>query len=334
MQYTRRIQALQRLLPQSSLPALLLTNPLNIRYLTGATMSEGVLLVKPRSVLLFADARYAEAVKHAVSRSIRVCDPAELPRVLAGYERCGFEEAHVTAARLHGWKTRFKSTKFVHSNGLVEGLRRKKDADELRRIKRALTLTSTILRDVPSWLHPGITERALAWMIHQQAIERGAEGLAFETIVAFGPHTSVPHHHPTDRRLRARDIVQIDMGVRFDGYCSDRSEVFFVGRPTAEQRRVYDAVQNAKKAAIAAVRPGVTCAALDACARERLAEASLESFFAHALGHGVGLDIHEGVTLSGRSRDTLQQHEVVTIEPGVYLPGRFGVRLEDTIVVS
>lgn len=334
MPHEDRIRRFQSLLRARGIPRMLVTSPSNVRYLTGLDASEAMLLVALRSATLFVDARYASAAGALRSRRLKVMDRTDIARMLSRIPRCGYEEGHVTAGCLRRWKAACKNTKFIHTSSLAEGLRRKKDATEVRLMHRALSVTDDVLRGVPGMLRPGMTEARLAADILIACLERGADGMAFDTIVAFGPSTCEPHHRPGGRRLRTRDIVQVDMGAKVGGYCSDRSEVFFIGKPTAEQRRTYDAVSEAKERAKSLLKAGVPCADLDRSARSVLAAHSLEGFFTHSLGHGLGLDIHEGVSLSSRSADSLLSGEVVTIEPGVYLPGKFGIRLEDTVFVK
>lgn len=334
MQYAERFKALQSILRKASLPLLLVTTPSNILYLTGIHASDAVLLVRHRSAMLFLDARYREAALAQASAGFSIEQRADLLQNVSRCTTCAFEEEHVTIAQMRRWKTVCKNTKFVYTSGLVEGLRRKKDASEIARIKRALSITNDVLERVPTLLKPGITERELAHHLSSACLEQGADGLAFPSIVAFGPSTSEPHHVPGDRKLRRRDIVQIDMGARYRGYCSDRSEVYFVGSPTQEQQRVYDVVLKAKNAAEACVKAGACTVTIDQVARAVLKSDNCEEFFTHALGHGLGIDIHEGVTLSSKSRDVLAPGDVITIEPGVYIPGSFGIRLEHTLFVA
>lgn len=257
-------------------------------------------------------------------------DMADLPAVLRRVRLCGFEAESVTVSQRDLWKTKYHGTKFRPCRNILMHFRRSKDADELRQFRRAQKITQAILRRIPGWLRPGLTERELAWKIHSAAHDSGVQEMAFDSIVAFGVHTSRPHHHPTARPLKRGDIVQIDMGVKVEGYCADQSRVFFTGKKTPEQERALLAVTEAKDAAQQKVRAGVSTHELDRAARAVLRRCGMEDAFVHSLGHGVGLDIHEGVTLScKRPSEKLLKHEIITIEPGVYFPGKFGIRLED-----
>jgi len=322
------------LLSWAGTPAFLVTNLTNILYLTGAALSAGAVLVTRKGLFLFVDSRYREAS----ARTVQGCtlrDILDLPATLRRYALCGCEGETVTVAQRDFWKKKYRGTKFLSCTGVVMHFRRSKNADELRHFRRAQKITQGILRRVPGWLCPGLTERELAWKINIAAHDAGADELAFDSIVAFGAHTSRPHHHPTARALKRGDIVQIDMGVRMEGYCADQSRVFFTRKKSPEQERALMAVTKAKEAAEKLVRAGVSTHQLDCVARSVLREYGMEDAFAHALGHGVGLEIHEGVTLScKRPAEKLLKNEIITIEPGVYFPGKFGIRLEDEIIVQ
>ena len=333
MPKTTRLRSLQALLRKKKLPALLVTDPLNVRYLSGLKATEAMLLVRQASATLVVDGRYIEVARTLRSKTLAVADRAELPVLLSKLRRCGFEGHHVTVDRLTRWKTLFKNTKFVQFSGFTEGLRRKKDPSEIAAMKRALSITNAVLALVPDFLDIGVTEKQVADRILAAMLERGADGLAFEAIVAFGRNSSLPHHRAGAAKLRRDDIVQVDVGAKVDGYCADRSEVFFVGEATPKQRGAYDAVRECLRRVKRAAKPGASCKDLDALARDLLAKHGFPPF-PHALGHGVGLDVHEGVVLAARSKEKLLAGEAIAIEPGVYIEGKFGIRLEDTVFVK
>ncbi len=323
------------LLAKAGLPALLLTDPISIRYCTGCTVSTGILAVSSGTYTLYVDARYTEEASLSALPGVRVRPLAAFADRLGTLRRWGIEADTLTVARLHRLQTQFKKTKFVQTSGLIEGFRRKKSPMEIRCLRSAEQRTRRLLRLVPSLLVPGITETGLAWILRMRAVEEGGDDFSFEPIVAFGDHTSRPHHHITDRRLVRGDLVQIDIGVRYKGYCGDLSDVFFTAPPTPEQRKAYGALKKAKNAAKKSIKAGVSNHLPDRIARDILGAAGLEDAFTHALGHGVGLEVHEGVTLSSHAKEQpLIAGEVVTVEPGVYFPGKFGMRLEDMVLVK
>jgi Xaa-Pro aminopeptidase len=324
-----------RLLRDALHPALLVTSSANLRYLTGMDAHDCVLLVTPKRRILFASPLDAERLRAEIFPGIVVKDLSTITSVLESIPVCHCEWGDVSLERIQRWKTNFKNTKFVRFSDRIEELRRKKSPEELQKFRRAQSLTKSLVAMVPSLLKPGVTEQQVAWVLEKTARERGAEGMSFPPIVGFGTHTSRPHHRPTDRKLSKRAIVQIDIGAQVHGYCGDRSAVFFVGDPTAEQAKVVAAVTKAFRKAKAAVRAGIGTRTLDAIARDSLASAGLAKYFIHSLGHGVGLEVHERPTLSPRAPDIpLIAGEIVTIEPGVYIPDRFGVRIEEEVIVE
>lgn len=315
-------------------PAFLITNLINIRYLIGQSVSAGVILALPRKLTLFVDARYGGIAVSSCS-GIAVKDLSELHAAMCDLRRCGFEAEDVTVRRLESWTKKFPKIRFVPTAGVLQSFRRQKEEDELRCIRRAHRITRELLRRVPSALRRRITEGRLARQLLQWALELGADGLSFDPIVAFGTHTSCPHHRPTGRVLQKGHIVQIDVGAKCNGYCADMSEVFFTATPAKTEAQVYRALRVSQRKAIHAIRPGASNREIDRIAREILKKAGIERYFVHSLGHGVGLEIHEGVSLSQKAPEQkLLRNEVVTVEPGVYLPGKFGMRVEDMIYVQ
>lgn len=322
------------LLKQANLEAFFVTDLTNIRYLTGMPVTAGAVLVLPRRILFFIDDRYRFEAEQRVPPSVTIRDIRDAAKFLAVLPVCGCEAESVTLERATRWKKKYKNTKFVQCSGVVEYFRRSKEPEELKFLHRAERITEELLRRIPLALRKGTTELKLARQIHIWALELGADSLSFDPIVAFGTHTGSPHHHPTTRSLQKGHIVQIDIGAKVGGYCADRSEVYFTGRPTPLQERVYGTLCEARDAAMKAAKPGVTTHALDTIARDILKREGIEQAFTHSLGHGVGLDIHEGVTLSQKAPvEKLLQNEVITIEPGVYFAGKFGMRVESMVYV-
>ena len=322
------------LLKQANAPAFLITNLINIRYLTGLPVTSGTMLAVPRRMILFVDSRYRDMAEK-LPRSITVKDVSELPSVMAEVPVCAFESEDVTVLRKTMWRKKFSKTSFLPTVGILQTFRRQKDEDELRLLRRAHRMTREILRRVPSMFRRKITEERLARQLLLWALELGAEGLSFDPIVGFGTHTACPHHRPTSRLLQKGHIVQIDVGVKYRGYCADMSEVYFTVPPTKTQHQIYRTLCLAQSRAMAAVKAGASTRSLDAIARGILSKAGIEQYFTHSLGHGVGLEIHEGVSLSTKANDLkLLPNEVVTIEPGVYFPGKFGMRVEDMVYVE
>ena len=330
-----RPRSSKELLSVASLKAFLVSDVTNIRYLTGLNLSAGILLVLPRRFVLFVDDRYKEMAEKNIPKGFAVRDSNHLVSVMQNIREIGIEADKVSILRLARWKRKFPHTKFVRKIGVCEEFRRSKEPQELQNLHRAEKITIELLRRIPFALRKGTTEERLARDITIWALELGAEDMSFDPIVAFGTHTSVPHHRPTNRTLMKGHIVQIDIGAKYRGYCADRSEVFFTAKPTKAQKFVYETLSEARDAAIDLAKAGASTHALDRAARKILAREGMESAFTHSLGHGVGLDIHEGVILSRKAKEEiLLKNEVITIEPGVYFPGKFGMRLESMVYVK
>jgi len=312
---------------------LLVSDGVNVRYLTGFDSSNAALLVETDRVRLFSDFRYAEAARGVegvefveTKRSLFV----SLAELLEG--RVGFEADDVTYS---SWETLSAGgLELVPRRGIVEALRAVKDQRELDAIRRAGAITSEAYARFADEPFIGRTERKLAWRLEELFHELGANAPAFETIVASGENSARPHARPTDREVGAGETVVIDAGVIVDGYCSDCTRTFATGPLPDELTAAYDACLEGQLAGLEAVRSGTTGVEADAAAREKIEAAGLGEKFGHGLGHGVGLMVHEAPRLSRESTDTLAAGNVVTVEPGVYLEGVGGIRIEDLVIVG
>jgi Xaa-Pro aminopeptidase len=327
--------------------ALLVTSLTNIRYLTGFTGSAGMLFVLPGEMVLLTDGRYgiqateqlAAAAVNAAVVVARAADQAGRARQLVAPHRLsqlGLEAAHVSWARQRDFSEAwFPRVELLPTVNLVEGLRQVKDPGELTRLAAAAAIADQALERVRPQLARGLSEEAFGRSLDFEMRLLGASGPSFDTIVASGANAAMPHHRPGPRPIERGEPVVLDFGARFDGYCSDMTRTVWVDRvDDPELRRAVDVVWASQAAGVAAVGPGVKCADVDAACREVIAEAGWAEFFVHGTGHGVGLDIHEAPSVAATSTDTLKAGHVVTVEPGVYLPGLGGVRIEDTVVVT
>ncbi len=312
---------------------LLVTNPVSVRYLTGFVSSNPALVVDEDRVTLYTDFRYAETaakvegvefvqVKRAIYKDLA-------PR-LSG--RVGFEADYVTYGIYEHLAT--GEAELVPRHGLVEALRAVKDEDELQAIRAASAITSEAYARLAAEPFVGKPERELAWRMEQLFHELGAEGPAFETIVAGGENGARPHTEPGDRKIGAGELVVIDAGCTLNGYCSDCTRTFATGALPERLEEIYDVCLKAQEAALERIRAGVSGREADAAARDPIAAAGFGDAFGHGLGHGVGLMVHEGPRLAETSEDTLVPDNVVTVEPGIYLSGLGGVRIEDLVVVT
>jgi Xaa-Pro aminopeptidase len=312
---------------------LLVTTPANVRYLTGFVSSNASLLVEPDRVQLFTDFRYAEAAREVPDVEVvetRRDTTTHMAELLSG--RFGFESAHLTYRDYE--ILRDGGLELVPRVGIVEALRAVKDEGELAAIRRAAAITDKAYERLAGEPFVGRTERDLAWRMNELFHGLGADEPAFDTIVAAGPNAARPHADPGDRVIDEGTTVVIDAGALVDGYCSDCTRTFATGELPPELRRAYDVCLEAQRAGLAAVRSGVEARQTDAEARDVITEAGFGDKFRHGLGHGVGIDVHEAPRVAATSTETLAENNVVTIEPGIYLEGRGGVRIEDLVVVT
>ena len=324
--------------------ALLVTNLTNIRYLTGFTGSAALLLVKSGELVLVTDGRYqfqsAEQLKAAgVDARIEIGNLAgqkdAVRAAASGIARVGLEATDVTWARQQAFaKEWFPDAELIPTEGVVENLRRVKDAGELYRMREAARIADDALATVRPLLAGGITEADFAIALDFEIRKLGASGNSFETIVAAGPNGAKPHARPSARVIQEGELVVLDFGAIVDGYCSDMTRTVCAGEPSSDLQHMVDVVAESQRAGVAAVRAGAKAADVDKVCRDVIADAGWGEAFMHSTGHGVGLDIHEAPWVSATSTDTLAPGHVVTVEPGVYLEGLGGVRIEDTLVVT
>ena len=341
MNYALRQQRLQAQLEPLNLDTLLLTHLPNIRYLCGFTGSSGVLLMQPGRPIFFTDGRYTAQARAEVAGA-RVVTAKGPPLALAAkfaaehkLRAVGIESEHTTLAARAGLRRALGGKVRLREVGpLVEKQRMVKDAAEIALLRQAVNLGAALLDTALKAIRPGVLESEVAAELEYAARRLGAEGMAFQTIVAAGPRSALPHGVASANPIPRRGFVILDFGVILHGYCSDMTRTVHVGKMSTAERRMYQAVREAQRAAAAAVRPGVACAQVDRTARTWLRRAGLGRYFTHSTGHGVGLEVHEPPRLGKAQPELLQPGMVVTIEPGVYLPGRGGVRIEDMLVVT
>ena len=332
-----RRHALGGLLAHADLSALLVTKPVNVRYLTGFTGSYGALLLLHDRTLFFTDGRYRHQAAAEVPGAEVVLAPADLIGAVAGVVRTagnglGFEPGGLTWGEGQRLRSALPGQAVVPAPPLVEELREVKDERELAAMREAARLGGEALEGLLSALREGVTERQAAVDLELAMRRLGADGLAFDTIVAFGEQAAEPHHHPGDRPLRAGDLVKVDFGARVDGYCADMTRTVVLGQASQRQRDLYELVRSAQAAGLACLEAGVPAGEVDRACRQPIAEAGLGDSFPHPTGHGIGLEIHEAPRLRAGSRERVAAGTPVTVEPGVYLPGFGGVRIEDLVV--
>ena len=349
-----RQTTVRRTLETLKLEALVVTAPSNIRYLTNHGGSAGVLVVTGDAMHLLIDFRYREAVR-MLQASPSACPSLRPWDVSGSYDEAlldclgqlgvstaGFESPHLTVAR-HDWLVRTASARklplvFRSTGGIVETARMVKDDAEIDALREAARRLTPVAQAAFSMVRPGVSERAVAARIENAMRDAGYERTAFDTIVASGPNGALPHHRAGDRKFETGDLVVLDFGGVLDGYCSDLTRTVVVAPPSAEAQRVFAAVREAQQAAIEAVRPGIATTDVDRAARRVLETHGLGEAFGHGTGHGLGLDVHEEPRVTRPRADVapvpLEPGMVFTIEPGAYLPGWGGVRIEDDVLVT
>ena len=343
--------------------AFLVTKPESIRYLSGFS-GEGVLLLKKDKQVLITDYRYLLRARAESKRGFRISlalpqenfeDIFRKALKTLRIKKLGFESAHLTIANLKSLqkKSRGLKVKFIPTENEIEGKRRIKSLAEIKQIKKSCDLAVRIIRETIKNLRVGKSELEVSAEIRNLASRLGAEKLAFTPVVAFGPNSACPHAKPSKRKLKKGDVVLIDLGVNLNGYCSDITRTFFTAEPTEKQREIYSAVLRVQETAIAEIKSGKKAQKISNDSVDLFknppqspfrkggsvpdksgTQGDLSKFFTHSLGHGVGLEVHEAPNLSIKSKDHLKTGNVVTVEPGIYLAGKFGIRIEDTIVVK
>lgn len=333
----QKLQWLRNKMQSLDLQGIIISNPINIKYLTRIE-AEGTLVITPKENMYITDARYIEHVHSILTLydEIIVYDKRDLSQddyenIFAYCENVGFEEHYITYADYKEYIRKYKINNFVETEYIIEKQRMIKDNDEISNLIKACNITDECFKYITSYIKPGMTEKQIAKEIDDYYNER-TDGISFETIVASGENSSKPHAVPTNRKIQNQDIITIDMGCKVNGYCSDMTRTIFVGKPTEEMKKVYDLVLNNQKFALTQYKEG--------CSTRQVTKMIENNFklygydLVHALGHGVGLEVHEPPIISERNDAMLRENMVVTDEPGIYIPGKFGVRIEDTVQIG
>ena len=334
----KRLSELRNALEEKSLGGLIITKMENVRYLSGFTGSSAVAVATPDDSVLITDGRYREQARKEAAEWETVIYEDDLTKsissFLEGVESIGFEatasfEFVERLRRVFPGRSTLQSTK-----GIVEEMRAGKDEQEIELMRRALECARKAFVEVLPLVQPGRTEREIAAQLDCKMMLSGADGPAFDTVVASGPNSSLPHAGITDRVLAEGDLVVIDFGAKKSGYCADTSRTLVLGEQNNHQKHLLDAVKEASAAALAVLKPGIRASDVDHVAREIVADEGFADNFSHGLGHGVGLEVHEKPTLSALSKDVLEPGMVFTIEPGIYIAGWGGVRFEEMVLMT
>ena len=357
-----RLERLRKMMVREKIPALLLTNPINIGYLSGFAGSEDIALVTFKKAILFTplevgrlgrpprlrqglltgftDFRYLEeAKKKGINFQIKK-RKGPLLKVLAPVlsklkiKRLGFEAEYLSHFHHRLLSKDLKRIRLISTSGLIENLRRIKEQGEIKSIKKAIKITENALAKTLKKTKIPIKERELSALLEYELKKAGAEGSAFNPIVAFGRKTSYPHSRPSSARLKKGDLIKIDCGAIYREYSSDLTRTFVFGSATKRQKRIYSLLYRAQSEAIEKIKPGIECSQIDRIARKIITKEGYGKFFGHGLGHGVGREVHEGPYLKSEDRTPLEPGMVLTVEPGIYIPGWGGIRIEDMVLVT
>jgi len=335
-----RIALLHTTLAERELDALIVSSLPNIRYLTHFSGSHALVLVKARDTVFLTDTRYALQSRQEVKRCKRIISRLDLPEtlaarnLLAGCKRVGFESHHVTYAQYRKLKRLFPAVAFSPTSDMVEDIALVKEKTEIDAIQRVVDISDRVFHAILEVLRPGVRELELAAEISYLHKRFGAESDAFETIIASGERGALPHARASSKRISNGELITLDFGCSLAGYHSDITRTVALGKVSRQARDMYNVVLGAQREAICRAVPGMWARDLDAVARERIKKGGYGKYFTHSLGHGLGLHVHERPRISSLSKERLRAGSVITIEPGVYIPGFGGVRIEDDVVVT
>jgi len=337
-----RLKNIRKRLEERDLDCLILTNPANISYLVGFNSRDSYFLVSKKKNIYFTDFRYLEEARHRLKGNAALSKIdgsvfellAEACSALKA-RRIGFEENVLSFAQYKKIRKALgKKARLVPAVGIVEDLRRIKDKQELQDMRKAIRITIRALKFIKAFIKPGRTELEIVAELERFIRRQGATGAAFDIIVASGLNSSYPHHASGGRKIRKNEPVLVDIGVDNNGYKSDLTRVFFLGKINVLAQKISEIVLEAQKRAIYSIKAGIRASEVDAASRKYIASAGFGKFFGHSLGHGVGLEVHEKPRLSSKDNSVLMPGEVFTIEPAIYLPAKFGIRIEDMVLVT
>ena len=336
-----RFERLFELLPDN-VESVLITSDINRRYFTGMKSSAGTVLAFRNKAYLLIDFRYIEKARESV-KTAEVIETKELYKEISallrqeGVKNLAIEAMDVTVSRLNVMKKHLKCVDIIETDVLsnsINKLRMIKDEEEMEYIRKAQEIAESAFDDILGFIKEGVTEREIALELDRLMLEKGAEGISFDTIALAGENTSMPHGVPSDKKVKKGEFVLMDFGAVYNGYHSDMTRTVCVGTPDEEMEKIYNIVLTAQEKAIAAAKAGISGKELDGIARRHICDAGYGEYFGHSLGHGVGLEIHEQPNAAPSYEKNLEKGTVITIEPGIYIAGKFGVRIEDFVILT
>ncbi|UMZ73966.1 M24 family metallopeptidase [Natranaerofaba carboxydovora] len=341
--YNKRKEKLKETLQAGDIEALLVTNPVNIRYITGFSGSSGIVIITKDKTMLFTDFRYIEQAKEQTKKLndlIVIKHESPATKTLKEYlydlniKNLSFEKKHLTYEQYEKLKNEFDFLSFIPHSGALEQIRLQKDEIELNKIREACKIADDAFSYILSFIKPGNLERDVSLELEHYMKKNGADDIAFDIIVASGKRSSLPHGIASSKEFNFGDLVKMDFGAVYDGYCSDLSRTIILGEGNDKQKEIYNIVLNAQKNALNSIKPQMMASEADGIAREEINKAGYGENFGHGLGHGLGLEVHESPGISFNGKDVLKPGMVFTVEPGIYLPGFGGVRIEDTVILT
>ena len=340
MDFSLRLKNARGSLKKLNCDAFVVSHLTNVKYLTGFSGTSGMAIVSAEAAWFITDFRYQDQARAQVPSEYSVIiaksglwkEAAKLFKNKT--TRVGFEAEHTSVAAFEELQKQFAPIELVSTSHAIENLRLQKDDEELEIMRRAIQIADATFDYICGVLRPGISEIEVSYEIENHMKSLGASGTSFESIVASGVRSSLPHGVASEKILQAGEMITIDMGARYNGYCSDMTRTVCLGKPTSKQQKIYEIVWRAQRESASAFAPGVGCKAADKIARNVISEAGYKEFFGHGLGHGVGMDIHEQPRVSPLGKGRLQVGNVVSCEPGIYLPDWGGVRIEDLILIT
>jgi len=331
----KRIQKLQSELRQNRLSAVLISKPQNVRYLSGFAGTNGRLLITPKKAVLITDFRYLRSASKQIPKAMAIYDQKEgLKKLLGRFKKLGIEDEHLTHAHFLDYKKMLKGVRLKPISGLVERMRMIKDKNEIALIRKAVAITDKALKKFEKTIKIGQSEDEMEWNLLTIVCQLGGDRFSFSPIISFGKNTADVHHQKEKNTLKKSEKILIDFGIRYQRYMTDMTRVFYTQKPDLTEQKIYSTVLAADQAAIKAIKVGRKLSEVDRAAREVIEKAGYGKYFGHATGHGVGLEVHEDPRVSEVSDDIIQPGMVFTVEPGIYLNNKGGVRIEDMVYVN
>lgn len=337
----KRIDALRKKAGQENLDGLVITHLDHVRYLTGFSGSSGLLIITPTGANFYTDFRYKDqSAKQVTGAKVSIVDGDPVASlggqtgICTKNRRMGYYAGSITVARLNQVKEGLKDCLLVPADGVFDDLGWVKDKEEITNISKAVEIADTAFERVVGLIQPGVRERELQAELEYQMLMLGSERPAFESIIASGWRAALPHGIASDKKVKKGEFITFDFGATFNGYVSDMTRTVILGKASPRQKKIYNIVLKAQKAGVAKIKAGVAAKKIDEACRQIITRAGYGKNFGHGTGHGIGIFIHEGPRLSGKSNDTLRLNNIVTVEPGIYISGWGGVRIEDDVLVT